>query len=304
LISFRYHLVSIVAVFLALALGVVVGTTVVNQGIIDDLRSRTAAAAKRADDARTQIADLKDQLATDEAFQGAVLPLVVAGQLTGTTVVLVTQQDADPAAIDAVRRVFEQAGATIAAELVVTDRMALSDAGSTSRLAGLLALPVDASPEDLAGAAAAAVGSRLAIGAPTDGSADVIGELQGAGFMAVRGVGSLGELGGSGQAMVVIAAAGESPAVDPALFLRPLVSTLVGMQETVAAAETLDATLPFVTLLRQDGAIDGKLLTVDDADRMQGRVSLVLGLHDLVLVPGDGGDYGEKDGASSLVPSP
>jgi hypothetical protein len=30
LISFRFHLVSIVAVFLALALGVLLGTTVVN----------------------------------------------------------------------------------------------------------------------------------------------------------------------------------------------------------------------------------------------------------------------------------
>ena len=36
MISLRYHLVSIVAVFLALALGVVVGTTVVNQGIVDE----------------------------------------------------------------------------------------------------------------------------------------------------------------------------------------------------------------------------------------------------------------------------
>jgi hypothetical protein len=297
-------LVSIVAVFLALALGVVVGTTVVNQGIIDDLRSRTAAAAKRADDARSQISDLKDQLTTDEAFENAVLPLVVADQLTGTTIVLVTQQDADPASIDAVRRVFEQAGATIGAELVITDRMALSDAGLASRLAGVLALPEDTAPTDLAAAAAAAVGSRLAAGAPTDGTADVIGALQGSGFLAVRGVGSLAELGGSGQAIVVIAAAGESASVDPAMFLTPLVSTLVGMQETVAAAETLDASLPFVTQLRQDGALDGKLVTVDDADRLPGRVALVLGLRDLILVPGDGGDYGEKDGASSLVPSP
>ena len=39
-ISFRYHLVSIVAVFLALALGIVVGTTALNGPITKDLRNQ------------------------------------------------------------------------------------------------------------------------------------------------------------------------------------------------------------------------------------------------------------------------
>jgi hypothetical protein len=302
LISFRYHLVSIVAVFLALALGVVVGTTVVNQGIIDDLRSRTAAAVKRADDARTEIAPLKDELATSDAFQAAILPLVVADELTGTSIVLVTQQDADPAAIDAIRRVLEESGGTIAAELVVTNQMALSDGGSVARLATLLGASAASPPADLAGTAAQAVAARLATGPPPDGSTDVVTALQAAGFLAIRGIGSLDGLGGSGQATVVVAAAQESPTVDPALFLTPLVSGMVESDRPVVAAETLQAALPFVTLLRADGAIDGRLVTVDNADRMPGQVALVLGLHDLILTPGDGGDFGEKDGASSLVP--
>ncbi|MCW2530376.1 MAG: Copper transport outer membrane protein MctB, partial [Pseudonocardiales bacterium] len=37
MISFRYHLVSIIAVFLACALGVVVGTTGLNGAILSDL---------------------------------------------------------------------------------------------------------------------------------------------------------------------------------------------------------------------------------------------------------------------------
>ena len=50
MISFRYHVVSIVAVFLALALGVVVGTTALNGPITTDLRNKvdTAKAAGRA----------------------------------------------------------------------------------------------------------------------------------------------------------------------------------------------------------------------------------------------------------------
>ena len=40
MISFRYHLVSIIAVFLALALGIVVGTTALNGPITKDLLER------------------------------------------------------------------------------------------------------------------------------------------------------------------------------------------------------------------------------------------------------------------------
>ena len=50
MIDFRYHLVSIISVFLALAVGIVVGTTALNGVIVDDLRQRVdgLAADKRA----------------------------------------------------------------------------------------------------------------------------------------------------------------------------------------------------------------------------------------------------------------
>ncbi|MCL2781864.1 MAG: copper transporter, partial [Actinomycetia bacterium] len=40
MISFRYHIVSLVAVFLAVALGIVIGTTALNGPITKDLRNQ------------------------------------------------------------------------------------------------------------------------------------------------------------------------------------------------------------------------------------------------------------------------
>ena len=37
MISFRFHIVSLAAVFMALALGVVLGTAFINDGIVDRL---------------------------------------------------------------------------------------------------------------------------------------------------------------------------------------------------------------------------------------------------------------------------
>jgi Copper transport outer membrane protein, MctB len=59
-----------------------------------------------------------------------------------------------------------------------------------------------------------------------------------------------------------------------------------------------------VTLIRKDESMDGHLVTVDNADQIPGRVALVFGLRDLLATPGKGGDYGVKDGASSILPKP
>ena len=69
----------------------------------------------------------------------------------------------------------------------------------------------------------------------------------------------------------------------------------------VVAAEVSQTVYPFVSLLRQMQEVRGRLVTVDDADTVWGRVAVVLGLHNLLADPGHGGDYGSK--ASTLIPS-
>jgi hypothetical protein len=72
----------------------------------------------------------------------------------------------------------------------------------------------------------------------------------------------------------------------------------------VVAAETLESEYPFVQLVRNNGSIDGRLVTVDNADQVSGRIAIVLGLRNLLQSPGQGGDYGVKEGASGLLPQP
>ena len=59
-IDFRYHLVSIVAIFLALALGIVLGSTTLSDSVSDTLRQQANQAAKTAQQARTQQRQLQD----------------------------------------------------------------------------------------------------------------------------------------------------------------------------------------------------------------------------------------------------
>jgi hypothetical protein len=305
LISFRYHLVSIVAVFLALALGVLLGTTVVNQGVTNELNRRTDQAVSRANQLKEQVAQQQAELGQWDRFARSIEPLLVRGQLAGDAVVLVTQVDVEPAEVDGVRKVLEEAGATVVADLVATDRLALSTPDARRQLAALVGVPDDpADPARVQEAAARRLAARLAAGPTGSEGDDLLAGLRDAGFLVMRGTVGLAQIGGPDQAVVMLAGGPAQPSVEPEAFLQPLAAALVRALRPVVAAETSDSAYDFVGLLRRDGATDGRLVTVDNADQMPGRVAVVLGLRDLLLSPARGGDYGVKDGASSLIPSP
>ena len=68
MISFRYHLVSLVAVFLALALGIVVGTTALNGPITTDLRKQVNTLRSDRTTLANQVKALQAQVDDSEQF--------------------------------------------------------------------------------------------------------------------------------------------------------------------------------------------------------------------------------------------
>lgn len=303
MISFRYHLVSIVSVFLALALGVLVGTTVVNQGVIDDLNNRVNSAVKRAEEARTQVGELQQQLKDWGTFASAAEPLLVEGRLAGTEVVIVTQEGVNAANLERVRRTLQDAGGKVAAELVLTNQMALTDPAARSTLATMVGRVSTAEPAGLAEEAARRLALRLTAG-PVSAETDFLDRFRTEGFLIIRGGATPQDIGTTFQAVVLLAGENEVAVVNPAWFLQPLVESLTQSARPVVAAETTDTASPFVTLIRNDGNLDGDLVTVDNADQVPGRVAIILGLRDLLESPAKGGDYGIKEGASGLLPKP
>lgn len=305
MITFRYHLVTIVAVFLALALGILLGTAVVNQGVLDDLERRTNAAVTRADELRDEVDDLSAQVGAWEAFGAAVQPLLIEGKLTGRRVVLVTLDGVEVTEVDEVRRMLELAGASVTGVVVVTAKMALISEAARQEVAVILQSSASRSPQELAEQAAGRLGARLALG-PGSLDRDVMELLIGERFLALRGgEDGVGGVGGPGQAVVLLSGGQSEPALPPEAFLSPLAETLVAFPRPVIAAETSQSVYPFVTLVRGDGAFGTSMATVDNADTMPGQVAVVLALRDLYLTPvTGGGDYGIKDGATSLLPRP
>lgn len=303
MISFRYHLVTIVALFLALALGLLLGTTVINTGIIDDLNRRTDAAVTRVDELKGLVNDLQTQTRIWEAFGAAAQPLLVQDQLLDRRVVIVTLDGVDVNEVEGVRRSLEDAGATVEAILVARPKLALSREEDRRELAQVVGLADTATPEELVAEAGRQLGARLGQGPGLDGG-DLLADLIDGGYVALRGgIGGTSEVGGPGRGVVLVSGSDSPPPVDPELFFLPVASSLVGLAQPVVAAETLETVYPFVSGVRGEDALNGNLATVDNADTMPGHVAVVLSLRDLFEAPGQGGNYGIEPGATSLFPT-
>lgn len=120
MINFRYHLVSLVAVLLALTVGIVIGTVAMNGPALSGLRTRVADLSAEKAAGQREVRTLRQRVARDNEFAATVAPKVVAARLTGRTVVLVAAEDAGSAEADAVQRVLQSAGATVTGRVQLT----------------------------------------------------------------------------------------------------------------------------------------------------------------------------------------
>ena len=305
MISFRYHLVSIVAVFLALAVGVLVGTTVLDQGIVNRLQDQTRDANQRAAQLRDQVEELQAAFARSDGFIEDQLPDLIDGELTGREVVVVTHDGVDPAVLADAEAALEAGGAEVVGRFAMTSRMASKDAATRQELAELLGVSLSTT-DALTSQAALAVADRLAAGAPIGDDQDVLGDLLFRGFLTSEGgTSDLQDVGGPGQAVLVVAGSQGRPTVNPGAFTVPLVEELVRVGAPVAAVEGTDSAFRFVEVVRLNSQVAGsdELVTVDDVDEAVGKFSLVRGLAELIRT-GRGGHYGGKDGTTAVAPEP
>jgi Copper transport outer membrane protein, MctB len=303
-ISFRFLLVSLVSVFLALGLGVLAGTTALNRGLVQGLQNETVELQKDLARQREEIVRLSEQVQSFRAFPEAAMPYLIEGELLGHDAVLLSQEGTDPAAITATDSGLRDAGAQVRALLVVGRRMALPSEADQEALAELLGAEPGTEPSVLKSMAAEALAERLAFG-PTAG--DIVEDLIREEFLLNQGP-PLGEQGlrllETADMVVVVGGGLDAPAVRPESFLVPFVARLGAAdgEKALAAAESVGSAYDFVGLVRDDQEAAALVSTQDNVDLIPGQIGLVLALEDL-LNGGEVGHYGVREDASGgLIP--
>ena len=315
MISLRYHIVSLVAVFLALALGIVVGSTVLQEGTVSVLRATSDQVREQSERNSRENVALKQENSRLQSFGATVLPDLVRGRLDGRSVVLVDTDKVDSGLRDGVRKVLEDAGAEVDGQITFADeRLALgTDADRTA--AGRL-LGVDAGdPEVLRGQLVKRLAERLANPAaiPQDDrqrASDMLTGLQDADFLADLRLSRPLAAGSDpfprqGSIFVLLGpAATATTAVAPNAFLVPLADQVSGLAGgAVAGGEAADVPreTSWILALRDNRAVSRRVSGIDSVDRVYGQLALVEALED-TLQQEAAGQYGVKDGASGLLP--
>jgi len=126
-IDFRYHLVSLVAVFMALAVGIALGAGPLKDPVDTALGNQTEELRKEKEELRAQVRDLEAQLAFDEELATISAPPVLDGTLAGRSVLLVSLPGSDPEQLALLKGAAETAGARVTGTVAVQDSYTAPD---------------------------------------------------------------------------------------------------------------------------------------------------------------------------------
>jgi len=312
-INLRYHIVSLVAVFLALAIGVVVGSTALKEGTVSVLRATSNKLISESQAERTLNQQLQGEVNGYREFGTAVLPSLVRFRLKDQAVVVLDTDRVDDKTRKPVEDAIKAAGGNVEGRVTfASDRLSLAAEGDRTALAALLQTD-QSDPEGLRQDLVAKLAERLTTPArlPQGGVAqarDAITGLQRAKFLADLRADKAVQNGTvpfprAGSMFVIIGPTDNPTLLDPKLFLVPLAQRLSGRGGTpVVGVEAAAPGAPsWVEVLRDDKDLTDRVSTVDDVDRVPGQFALVEALARR-LRSEPTGQYGIKSGATGLLP--
>jgi hypothetical protein len=289
--DYRYHALSLAAVLLALAVGVVIGVAIgdsnlvssAKSGIVHDLSSEVSGAHHQSDQLRTQ-------LSSEEAFANDLYPIAVHGLLSGRSIGLVFLGGPSNTVNGLARNAVTQAGGDLVTVVAVRE------------------------PLDLPGLARGAAGTRYAaLGADRSRLGTRLVERFGvlAGRQLVSGGLVSRELLGRERGRLLSAFDGRLGRLEGVVLMRADPAGMIGEQLEAAGAfqsglirGVAAVGVPIVGVELSNNQPSQvpwyqaqNISSVDDLEATAGQAALVYAL------TGSRGAYGRKPTANSLLPN-
>lgn len=312
MIDFRYHVVSIVAVFLALALGLFIGSTSLREPVANDIRQRTSQVVNENGQLHGDLSTAQGQLKKDQSFAAALAPFAVGSRLAGQSVVVVSAPGVESSMRKSLVAMLTTAGATVTGDVRL--QSALLDPKQDqflTTLTGRLQIPGHALPTGATGAQRAAAQLADVLGTRPGGRP--VPTQSAASVLSAYSDGQLVSLGGGTArpgSLALVLAAPPATGVDPQVqqsanatlleLARDLDTSAVGAV-IVGPAVAADAG-GLLAAARADKTVTRTVSTVDTADQPSGQITAVFALAE--QVDGRSGNYGAAAGADAPLPTP
>lgn len=309
MISLRTHAISLAAVFLALAIGVALGSGLLSNTVLSGLRDDKHELQDRINVLTDERNGLNEKLSAAGEFDAQMSPRIVREAMAGKSVVLFRTPDATDDDVEAITRLVGQAGGAVSGTVTLTQQFV--DANAAEKLLSVVNSPIVPAGRQLSTAAVdqgSQAGDLLGIALlinrdPKVNTVDdaqrdtVLATLRDTGFITyddrvgaadtaliVTG-GALGDDAGNRGATVARLAAGLAP--------HGAGTVLVGRDGSASGTAA-------VAVTRSDAALSSAVSTVDDVGSESGRITSVLALSDLIN-GGRPGQYGVGPGATSVT---
>ena len=285
IIDFRYHIASLVAVFLALGIGVLIGSTMLgNTSIIDTQKQLTDNLSQQMQDLREQnkaVETRSNSLETNnnilKEFGEDVLPLLVANRLTGQKIALI--QTNNLSIPNNLKTVLQTAGAKINSVTTIIDGFDLSD---DKLLPNTLNVTPDADRHKIVQSLSLAVAQGILLGQNNE----IINSLTEKGFIKVEG-----NYGLPVNAIIIIGGSKDNQTVKLADIDFPIIRFFIDNNISIYGVEESDIVYSYMKDYQKN-----RISTVDNINTIPGKLALVLAMQ------GHPGNYGIKDTAQSLLP--
>ncbi|MCW3843843.1 copper transporter [Micromonospora yasonensis] len=303
MINFRYHVVSLTAVFLALAIGLVVGTAALNGPVADSLKENVNGLRKDNSQMRQTVNSLQKELDMEEDFAAEMAQVYLPGKLAGRRV-LVLSLPSGRDHTEGVVKMLRLAGASVTGRIDIQDKFINPDSNnnllelaSGNQIAGL---PGNGHGVETSSALLASFLMDRPQGSPAVTDAErrtVLQSYATAGYLTPED-----KVSGAAEAVVLVTG---QPYVDKDSGKKD--------ESVVKIAEQFDkngaivvggmgsAGGNVVAVVRGDPVLSQTISTVDNANTVQGQLVTTLALVQQVTEK-KAGQYGVGDNAASLLP--
>jgi hypothetical protein len=304
-INFRYHVVSLAAVFLALAIGLVVGTAAANGPLAENLSDQVNKITGENQQLRDDLDQSRTELKDNAGFATEVAPMLLNGKLANRNVLLVKLGGSDDdvnTATAGIATTLQTAGAKVVGTVTIKDKFTaptsndvlldLAESSVPPSISG--ALPNQANGVDTSAALLATVLVGKAGTPQVEGARTVLSAYETDGY-----IGLDGDFKVPAEAIIFVAGAPASgkDAKERNAAAVTIASRLDLNGRLVVAGLSASG---LVSSVRDDASIAKSVSTVDNAVTAYGQVAAVMAL--VERIGGKTGHYGIGSGASSLLP--
>lgn len=310
MISLRSHAISLAAVFLALAIGIALGSGLLSNTVLSGLRDDK-------DDLQNQIETLTDdrnalneKLSAVNDFNAEMAPRILRDSLAEKSVVVFRTPDAADDDVEALSRLVTQAGGTVSGTVGLTQEFV--EANSAEKLLSVVNSPIvpagaqlDTSTVDQGSQAGDLLGIVLLTS--QDPQAPPVDETQRDTVLAaLRDTGFISygpeRIGAADTALVVTGGALGDDAGNQGATVARFSGGLAphGSGTVLVGRDGSASGTSAVAVTRSDAALNTAVSTVDDIDVESGRITAVLALSDLIggAAPSQ---FGVGQGAASVT---